>query len=260
MHELGPVAWPPAPIRTERLVLREPEARDRAALIELFASPEVGTYIGGPRPRDELEGSVPEAPRRRPGLFVVDLDGAMIGMITLDRRDSEHPDHVDPEVSLGYMFLPDAWGFGYAAESCAAALDWFAGAPRRAGGALHPDRQRPLDAPRGKAGIHRGGAVREVRRRAVVRHMVLGHAVRLSSSSTAAGSPPCSSRSMGREVLAVGLAGCDRRGRSDCCERGVVPVGGCHGMDRLSHLRVAARCVGRGRRHRPDARPGQPSS
>ncbi|UKY54038.1 hypothetical protein [Streptomyces inhibens] len=34
MTELGPVAWPPAPIRTERLVLREPEARDRAAFIE----------------------------------------------------------------------------------------------------------------------------------------------------------------------------------------------------------------------------------
>jgi RimJ/RimL family protein N-acetyltransferase len=47
MTELGSVAWPPAPIKTERLVLREPEARDRAALIELFASPEVGAYIGG---------------------------------------------------------------------------------------------------------------------------------------------------------------------------------------------------------------------
>jgi RimJ/RimL family protein N-acetyltransferase len=131
MTELGPVAWPPAPIRTERLVLREPEARDRAAVIELLASPEVGTYIGGPRPRDELERAVPEVPRRRPGLFVVDLDGAMIGTVTLDRRDAERPGHVRTdagEVALGYMFLPEAWGCGYAAEACAAALDWFAGA------------------------------------------------------------------------------------------------------------------------------------
>ncbi|MET9830764.1 GNAT family N-acetyltransferase [Streptomyces sp. NPDC006385] len=129
MTELGPVAWPPAPIRTERLVLRESEARDRAAFIELFASPEVGTYIGGPRPRDELERAVPEVPGRRPGLFVSELDGAMIGMITLDRRDAERPGHVRPdagEAELGYMFLPDAWGCGYAAEACAAALDWFA--------------------------------------------------------------------------------------------------------------------------------------
>ena len=41
MGELGPVVWPPVPIRTERLVLRESEARDRAAVIELFASPVV---------------------------------------------------------------------------------------------------------------------------------------------------------------------------------------------------------------------------
>lgn len=127
MSELA--AWPPAPIKTDRLVLREPEARDRTAVIELFASPEVGTYIGGPRPRDEFERAMPEAPRRRPGLFVVDLDGAMIGMVTLDRHDAERPGHVRPdagEIELGYMFLPTAWGYGYAAEACAAALDWFA--------------------------------------------------------------------------------------------------------------------------------------
>ncbi|MEV7000923.1 GNAT family N-acetyltransferase [Streptomyces sp. NPDC093982] len=130
MTELGPVTWPPAPIRTERLVLRASEARDRAAFIELFASPEVGTYVGGPRPRDELERAVPEVPGRRPGLFVIDLDGAMIGMITLDRRDAERPGHVLPEAEeaeLGYLFLPEAWGFGYAAEACSAALAWFAG-------------------------------------------------------------------------------------------------------------------------------------
>jgi RimJ/RimL family protein N-acetyltransferase len=131
MTELGPVAWPPAPIRTERLVLREPEARDRAAFIELLASPEVGTYIGGPRPRDELERAVPEVPGRRPGLFVIELDGAMIGSIELNRRDAEHRSHVRPdagEAELGYLLLPEAWGRGYAAEACAAALGWFADA------------------------------------------------------------------------------------------------------------------------------------
>nr|WTB30185.1 GNAT family N-acetyltransferase [Streptomyces sp. NBC_00830] len=131
MAELGPVAWPPAPIRTERLVLRESEARDRAAFIELFASPEVRTYLGGARPRGELERAVPEVPGRRLGLFVIDLDGAMIGMVALDRRDAERRGHVRPDVGeaeLGYTFLPAAWGCGYAAEACAAALDWFAGA------------------------------------------------------------------------------------------------------------------------------------
>jgi RimJ/RimL family protein N-acetyltransferase len=129
--ELDPVAWPPAPIRTERLVLREPEARDRAALIDLRASPEVHAYLGGARPREELERAVPEEPRRRPGLFVVELDGTAIGTVTLDRRDAERAGHIRPhggEAELGYLFLPEAWGHGYAGEACAAVLDWFAGA------------------------------------------------------------------------------------------------------------------------------------
>ncbi|MFG2475764.1 GNAT family N-acetyltransferase [Streptomyces fagopyri] len=130
MTELVPVGWPPVPIRTERLVLRESAARDRAAFVELFASPEVGAYTGGPRPRAELERAAPEVPGRRPGLFVVDLDGAMIGTIELNRRDAEHRSLVRRdagEAELGYLFLPEAWGRGYAAEACAAALDWFTG-------------------------------------------------------------------------------------------------------------------------------------
>jgi len=127
MTELGPVAWPPAPIRTERLVLREPEARDRAAVIELLASPEVGTYLGGPRPRDEPAREMPGAPERRPGLFIADLDGAMIGQVILRRATEHGPPAAAGRAELGYLFLPQAWGFGYAAEACAAALGWFAG-------------------------------------------------------------------------------------------------------------------------------------
>jgi RimJ/RimL family protein N-acetyltransferase len=127
MAGLGPVAWPPEPIRTERLVLREPEARDRAAVIELLASPEVGTYLGGPQPRDELEREMPGTPERRPGLFIADLGGAMIGQIILRRVTGHGPPAAAGQAELGYLFLPEAWGFGYAAEACAAALGWFAG-------------------------------------------------------------------------------------------------------------------------------------
>jgi RimJ/RimL family protein N-acetyltransferase len=33
------------------------------------------------------------------------------------------------EAELGYMFLPEAWGRGYAAEARTPALDWFAAPP-----------------------------------------------------------------------------------------------------------------------------------
>src|SRR5262249_49587003 len=85
----------------------------------------------GPRPRDECERALPETPERRPGLFVVELDGAMIGTIELNRRDGERRSRFRPdagEAELGYLFLPEAWGYGYATEACQAVLGWFADA------------------------------------------------------------------------------------------------------------------------------------
>jgi RimJ/RimL family protein N-acetyltransferase len=127
MEDLGLVAWPPEPIKTGRLVLRESETRDRATFIELLASPEVHTYLGGPRPRDDLERETPEVPEHRPGSFVVDLDGAMIGLILLRRATGHRRPAAAGKVDLGYLFLPRVWGFGYAAEACAAALGWLDG-------------------------------------------------------------------------------------------------------------------------------------
>ena len=62
---------------------------------------------------------------------MVELDGAMIGTVMLERREVGRRGRASTEagyVDLGYLFLPEAWGCGYAAEACAAALGWFAGA------------------------------------------------------------------------------------------------------------------------------------
>jgi RimJ/RimL family protein N-acetyltransferase len=64
-------------------------------------------------------------------VFVVALARAAVGVVTIDRRDADRPEHLHPgglEVELGYLFLSEAWGHGYAAEACAAALEWLAGA------------------------------------------------------------------------------------------------------------------------------------
>lgn len=51
----------------------------------------------------------------------------MIGEVTLTRDTEQRRPAAAGKVDLGYLFLPRAWGYGYAAEACAAALDWFAG-------------------------------------------------------------------------------------------------------------------------------------
>ncbi len=63
----------------------------------------------------------------RPGLFIADLAGAMIGQVVLRQATGHGPPAAAGKAELGYLFLPQAWGFGYAAEACAAALDWFDG-------------------------------------------------------------------------------------------------------------------------------------
>ena len=128
MKPLGEVPWPPEPIQTERTMLRETRHEDRPALAELLSSETVQAYLGGPRhTREELEQLMPADPNTRPGIFAVEHAGALIGRITVQRRDRSWAHHVRPEgdeVEIGYEFLPTSWGRGLATEATRAALGW----------------------------------------------------------------------------------------------------------------------------------------
>jgi RimJ/RimL family protein N-acetyltransferase len=97
--------WPVAPIRTARLVLRPPEARDRA----------------------ELDTELPAVPADRPGQFVVEHDGDVVGWIGLGRRDPDRPGRAEADgadLELSCVTRVSAWGHGYATEAATAVLAW----------------------------------------------------------------------------------------------------------------------------------------
>ena len=128
MKPLGDVPWPPAPIHTDRLILRQTKPEDRPGLVELLTDETVQAYLGGPQhTREELEQLIPDDPNTRPGIFAVEHAGEFIGRITIQRRDRAWSHHVreeGDEVELGYEFLPTSWGAGIATEATRAALGW----------------------------------------------------------------------------------------------------------------------------------------
>ncbi|MEU6722980.1 GNAT family N-acetyltransferase [Nonomuraea wenchangensis] len=117
-------------ITSERLLLRTVRPADRDGLIELMTDPEVQAYLGGPRPRSEVEqhfdtniaNSTP-----RPGNFVIaeNTTNRFIGTLMLARRSADRPGHVTEgggELELGYVLRRSAWGAGFAYEAATAAL------------------------------------------------------------------------------------------------------------------------------------------
>ena len=111
---------------TERLVLRHLVEGDEAFLVDLLNQPSFLRYIGDKKVRDEAdaarylrEGPQASYDRHGFGLYLVEerTTGTPLGICGLVRREGlDHPD-------LGYAFLPEAEGKGYALEAARGTLD-----------------------------------------------------------------------------------------------------------------------------------------
>ena len=113
-------------LETPRLVLREFTHEDDAFVLRLLNEHSWLRFIGdrGVRTLPDARRYLDDGPRRSYarngfGLWCVVPKGgdAPVGMCGLIRRDTL------PDVDVGFAFLPEAWGRGYARESAAAVLD-----------------------------------------------------------------------------------------------------------------------------------------
>ena len=109
---------------TERLVLRQFEARDLDAYAAMSADAEVMRYIGqgGPVGRDAAWGQLAfflgHWTLRGYGMWALELrtSGRLIGRVGFINPEGW------PGLELGWLLARDAWGHGYATEACVAAL------------------------------------------------------------------------------------------------------------------------------------------
>ncbi len=115
---------------TYRLFMRAPQTADLDQLVRLWSDPQATQHIGGPRDRDLVLGCFaeyaadPEAyvQEERERWWIVEhrTDNALVGLCRL--ADGDEGDSSEGE--LGYFFLPEHWGRGYATEASRAVLDY----------------------------------------------------------------------------------------------------------------------------------------
>ena len=112
----------PLPLTTERLLLRPPTLDDLPAWHTIFLDAE-RVWYGAPRAsldenREKLLRQIAHHEEHGFAMFSVELlgTGEMIGSAGLQHLDG------GPEVEVGYRFLKEHWGRGYATESAAASI------------------------------------------------------------------------------------------------------------------------------------------
>ena len=113
-------------LKTERLRIRQFVADDAEFIVELLNQPSFLRFIGDKKVRTVADaqnyiqiGPLDNYKRHGFGQYLVQLKDSNkpIGMCGLLKRDTlEHAD-------LGFAFLPEAWGKGYAFEAASAVLE-----------------------------------------------------------------------------------------------------------------------------------------
>ena len=114
-------------ITTQRLILRLPEARDRAALHAMWADPEVMAELGPVKDEAASDAVLAKHDQYRHeglGFWTVERreDGAVIGFCGLKRGDPHNP--IAGEVEAGWIIDRPYWRRGYALEAMEAGIAW----------------------------------------------------------------------------------------------------------------------------------------
>jgi ribosomal-protein-alanine N-acetyltransferase len=109
-------------LTTERLVLRPPTLDDVPAWHAIYEDAEEVWY-GAPRSsfdenRAKLERQIAHFEDHGYGMCTVELAGETIGAAGLQHLEG------GPEVEVGYRFLKEHWGHGYATESALACIEF----------------------------------------------------------------------------------------------------------------------------------------
>ena len=113
-------------LKTDRLLVREFDTNDAEFIVELLNQPSFIQFIGdkGVRSVDDAKNYIATGPiasyqRHGFGLYLVELKDRKVamGMCGVLKRESL------PDPDLGFAFLPEYWGNGYAFEAASAALD-----------------------------------------------------------------------------------------------------------------------------------------
>lgn len=114
-------------LKTERLILRQVQFGDTAALMNIFGDPEVMRFGDGVQTQQWVEGWLQTCLESYvvhgfgPYAVVEQSSGNMIGYCGLYYFSNVNG---RPEVEIGYRLQRSAWGQGYAVEAARAARDF----------------------------------------------------------------------------------------------------------------------------------------